>query len=416
MKNIFEKNKYILPIYATIAAFSTYFSMYAFRKPFSAATYEGLELWGIDYKIVLVIAQVLGYTISKFVGIKVISEMPAHRRSITILIFIGISWLSLLFLGFVPYPYNFVFMFINGLPLGMIWGLVFAYLEGRRYTEVLAAGLSASFIVSSGVVKSVGKYLMSDWNIQEFWMPFYTGLIFIPILLLSVFLLSKIPAPSESDKKLRQERVPMSRADRRKFFKRYAFGLVSLIIIYAFLTIFRDFRDNFAADIWIDLGYGGDYGVFTRSEIPVAFGVLIALGATMIVKNNKKALWLNHLIISIGIILIGTGTLAFVYNMINPFVWMILMGLGLYLGYVPYNSMLFERLVAVTGEKGNAGYLIYVADAFGYLGSVLILLYKNFWFKDMSYGNFFISSGYIISVVSIILLLFSWLFFRKSLR
>ena len=50
-------------------------------------------------------------------------------------------------------------MFINGLPLGMVFGLVMAYLEGRRQTEMLAAVLCASFIVSSGFVKSVGKWL-----------------------------------------------------------------------------------------------------------------------------------------------------------------------------------------------------------------------------------------------------------------
>ena len=53
-------------------------------------------------------------------------------------------------------------MFMNGLFLGMIWGLVFSYMEGRRVSEVLGAVLCASFIVSSGAVKSVGVLLMQD--------------------------------------------------------------------------------------------------------------------------------------------------------------------------------------------------------------------------------------------------------------
>ena len=69
-------------------------------------------------------------------------------------------------------------MLLNGLPLGMIWGLVFSYLEGRRQTELLGAGLSVSFIFSSGVVKSVGKVLMQDFGVTQMWMPFLTGLIF----------------------------------------------------------------------------------------------------------------------------------------------------------------------------------------------------------------------------------------------
>jgi hypothetical protein len=41
------------------AAFLAYASMYAFRKPFTAASFEGMHLAGVDYKVWLVIAQVI---------------------------------------------------------------------------------------------------------------------------------------------------------------------------------------------------------------------------------------------------------------------------------------------------------------------------------------------------------------------
>ena len=66
-------------------------------------------------------------------------------------------------------------MFLNGLPLGMIWGLVFGFMEGRRTSEVLGAVLCASFIVSSGAVKSVGKLLLAHWHVSPFWMPAAVG-------------------------------------------------------------------------------------------------------------------------------------------------------------------------------------------------------------------------------------------------
>ena len=42
--------------------------------PFSAATFSDVPGWSfaLDYKIALVIAQVAGYALSKFIGIKVI--------------------------------------------------------------------------------------------------------------------------------------------------------------------------------------------------------------------------------------------------------------------------------------------------------------------------------------------------------
>ena len=60
-----------------VASFGTYFCMYAFRKPLSTGVYTSYTLFGIGYKTCIIISQVLGYMLSKFIGIKVISELRA---------------------------------------------------------------------------------------------------------------------------------------------------------------------------------------------------------------------------------------------------------------------------------------------------------------------------------------------------
>jgi len=94
----------------------------------------------------------------------------------------GISWASLLCFAIIPYPYNFGLLFLNGLPLGLIWGIVFSFLEGRRYTEILGAIMASSFIFASGIVKSAGRMLIDYCSISDFWMPFCTGFLFLPFL------------------------------------------------------------------------------------------------------------------------------------------------------------------------------------------------------------------------------------------
>ena len=56
----------VFVVYAILASFSTYFCMYAFRKPFSAAKYEGLQFMDteVQLKTAFVISQIIGYTIS----------------------------------------------------------------------------------------------------------------------------------------------------------------------------------------------------------------------------------------------------------------------------------------------------------------------------------------------------------------
>jgi len=394
-------NPLAFTLFAGLAGFCAYFSMYAFRKPFAAATFGAVDGWhfAVDYKIALVLAQVAGYAASKLIGVKVISEIAPRHRGGAILGLIGVSWVALLAFAVVPAPWNVVALFLNGLPLGMIWGLVFGFMEGRRTSEVLGAILCASFILSSGVVKSVGKWLMVDVHVSPFWMPAATGAIFMPLLAGSVWALVQLPPPNAADEAARVRREPMGLVQRRAFLASYAPGVTLLVLSYVLLTALRDFRDNFAAEIWAALGFGEASGVFTASELPVAVVSLVVMGAVMLVRDNLRALLVMHGVILAGFLLLGGSTLAFQAHLLAPLSWMILTGAGLYMAYTPFNAMLFDRMIAFSGRVGTAGFLIYVADASGYLGSVALLVWRNFAMVDLDWLGFFVGSLYATSVV-----------------
>ncbi len=401
---------------AGLAGFCAYFSMYAFRKPFTAVTFDAVPGWSfaLDYKIALVMAQVVGYALSKVVGIKVVSELPAGRRGAAILGLIGASWLALVGFALIPAPWNVAMLFLNGLPLGMIWGLVFGYMEGRRVTEALGAILCASFIVSSGVVKSIGSWLAGPGHVDPLWMPAAAGALFFPLLLASVWWLGQLPAPSAADEASRVRRAPMNAASRAAFLARYGPGVGMLVIGYVLLTALRDFRDNFAAEIWTDLGYAHASAVFSQSELPVAAVSLLALGGLMAVRDNQRALaWVHGLIVA-GFLTLGASALAFQLHLISPLTFMILCGAGLYAAYTPFNAVLFERLIAISGQAATAGFLIYIADASGYLGSVALLLWRNFGATDLDWLRFFLASAYATSAVGAVLTTGAALYFRAA--
>jgi len=402
--------------FGAFAAFATYFCMYAFRKPFAVATFENLSFLGIDYKIVLIISQVMGYMISKFLGIKLISELKPKNRFIYLLGMISLAELSLVLFGLVPPPYNFVFMFLNGLPLGLVWGIVFSYLEGRKFTEIMGVVLCSSFIVSSGVVKSVGLIVMNTWSVSEFWMPAVTGAVFLIPFMLFSFLLNKIPPPTQEDKQLRKERLPMSREDRKKVIKTFFFPIVILILFYVCLTALRDFRDNFSREIWDAVGFEGNASIYTLSEIPIAVLVLILIGLFGFLKDNYKAFISYHMLLIIGVLFIGISTFLFQLEAVSAPFWMISIGFGLYICYVPFNCIFFDRMIATFRINGNAGYLIYLSDAFGYLGSMGVLLYKNFWQSNLSWLKFMVNSCYVIAVLGLVISVVSLLFFKNKYR
>jgi Family of unknown function (DUF5690) len=410
------RNRLATALFASIITFLTYCFVYGFRKGFTVCTFEGMSYAGVGYKVWLVISQVLGYACSKFYGIRFIAELKKIGRGKIILMLTGVSWLALFFFALVPAPWNIVLMFVNGFPLGMIWGIIFSYVEGRMTTDFIGAALSVSFIFSSGFVKSVAEYIRLQFHVTELWVPFYTGLVFALPLLISVYFLEKIPPPSEEDLASRSKRLPMSKEDRKKFVKMFLPGLVAAVGVYVFSTMFRDLRDNFIADMWIENGYGNQPSLFTKTETPVSVILLILMGCMILVRNNIKALRYTHFIIMIGFIITGVSSLLFINHQITAFWWLASVGLGLYTAYIPFNCIFFERLIAAFKYPGNVGFLIYVADSFGYLGSVLVLFVKEFMKLHLKWSGFYSHGVVVLSVLGVAGTIMSLLYFSNKFK
>ena len=398
-----------------VAAFCTYTSMYGFRKGITAVQFDGVEFGGIDYKIWLITAQVLGYAVSKGIGVKVVSEMKPPQRPWYVLGLILFAELALLGFGAVPAPYNIVFLFLNGLPLGMVYGTVLGMLEGRKQTEILVAALTASFIFASGLVKTVALLLMQQGGVSELWAPFVTGVIFVLPLLLSVWGLSRLPAPSEEDKILRTERLPMNRLDRKNFLRTFPTGLTLLIISYVLLSAFRDFRDNFAPEILKGTS-SGNPTIFAQTETLIALIILSLMAGLRWVENHFQAFTLINILMISGAVLVGFSTWLYQLGTVSASAWFMLTGLGMYMAYVPCNGLYFERLVATFRYVSTVGFIVTLADWYGYLGSVAVLLYKNFGQADLSFQEFFAFGCYGLSAVYILLTVVSYGSFRKQYR
>ena len=403
----------MLTVYAAITAFAVYSSMYVFRKAFAAASFSG---HGAMFKEWLIIAQAIGYALSKFAGIKVVSEVSFGDRGrmiVKLITFAGLSWVGF---ALSSYPFNFLFVLLNGLTLGMIWGLVFGFLEGRQTTELMGAVLSVSFIVSSGFSRSTGAFLLKHWNIPDIWMPALASAVFFIPLIIFVRLLEKIPSPSEEDIRMRTQRPPLSASRRKHFIRSFLPGIILFVPAYMLLTTLRDFRDNFSLEIWQEAGIEGDPSLFTRTELPIALLVLMVMASLMLIRSNRTALSIIHLIILAGFVITGLSMYLFTHHFISPFFWMVLTGTGLYMAYVPFNCLFFERLIAAFRYPGTSGFIMYVADAMGYLSSVSILIVKIFAEPKLDWLKGFVQFGYFTAIFGMILVTGSLVYFLRKPR
>ncbi len=408
------KTELAVALVAALVSFAAYTSIFCFRKAFNVAPFAGHRLLGLDYKVLLVVTQVAGYMLSKFYGIKFISELKRVGRGRLILLLVFVSWIAWLLFAIIPPPYNFWCLALNGFPLGMLWGVVFSYIEGRRATDFISAALAVSFIFGSGVAKSVGLLVMNEWKVSEYWMPFTVGLIFMIPLLLLVYALEKIPAPTGKDEQERMKRTPMTKTERVLLLKKFGAGIALLVLIYIMVTILREVRDSFMADMWRESGEVFNSGTMANTETIISLCILVLVGIMVWVRNSYVAFVAALVIMLAGFLVTGWVTLLYNNHSISFFYWITFTGLGLYMVYIPFNSILFERFIAAYRFSGNVGFLIYIADSFGYLGSVGVVLTKSVFSLQLSWLPFYNALVTIMSVAGVIGTLIAIVYFMRK--
>ncbi|GIS60154.1 MAG: hypothetical protein CM1200mP2_23790 [Planctomycetaceae bacterium] len=284
----------------------------------------------MDLKTAFVISQIIGYALSKVIGIKVCAEIDRQKRAPGGLVWmIVVAELSLLLFAILPNNLKVVAIFFNGLPLGMVWGLVVLYLEGRRTSEMLLAGLSCAYIVARGGRQRHRP--LADVDLPD--RPVLDALCHGHLLSAPVRGIGLAPQPAAetpdaADIEARVKRTTMGGSQRWQFFRQFLPEMILLSTVYFFLTAYRDFRDNFGKEIFESLGYGQTPAIFTRSELWVAFGVMAALAGLNLIRDNRRGLYGAFVIMTFGVFLLGAGTILWDLKLVSGLNWMILTGLG----------------------------------------------------------------------------------------
>jgi MFS family permease len=353
-----------------------YFLVYALRKAFTASAFDGLYLWGMDYKVVISISQIAGYLLSKYCGIKIVSELKrAHRLPAIILSAAGAE-LSLVLFGLIPCPVNFVCLFFNGLSLGCMWGFLFSYIEGRRLTDLLAGFLGVSIVISSGAAKSFGLYVLS-LHVSPFWMPAIIGGIAAPLLAGIAVLLDRLPEPTAEEKCEKSEREPLHKDRRRHLLRKYAPLLIPLFVVNILYTVLRDIKEDFLVDIIRYTDIRLSPFLFVRLDAIVTLLLLVILGSMIKVRDNRRALIILLALMFAGSVVVFLSSVFFDGMRATPLLWLFLQSMGIYTAYLAFQTVFFDRFIACFKIKGNVGFFIYMSDFLGYSASCLFLCGKS---------------------------------------
>lgn len=378
---------WLFVLWAGGTALLSYSLVYALRKPFTAAEFDGLQVAGMDYKIVVSMIQLIGYVCAKLLGIKYISELKPEGRLKFIVGSAALSEVSLIAFGLLPVPYNIFALFFNGLSLGCMWGVIFSFLEGRRTTDILASIMGVSMALSSGVAKSLGLYALNDLGVSEFWMPALVGAVAFPLLCFMGWMMTRFPAPTAADIAARTKRVTLDGRQRWQLFVKFMPLLIMLFGANLLLTVQRDIKEDFIVCI-IDVSQVSSWAFAHLDSIAtlVLLGVFALLSA---VGNHLRALCLILIMSAIGM-----GTIAFLgaeAGSLNMPVtaWLFLQTLCIDIAYLSFQTIFFERFIACFKVRGNVGFFIITIDFIGYLGTLCLLLFKEFKAPHIDWTSFY---------------------------
>lgn len=374
-------------LWAGGAALLSYSLVYALRKPYTAAAFEGLEFFHMDYKVAVTIVQILGYLIAKFAGIKLISELKKETRFRFIVLASILAELALVGFWLLPAPYNLLVMFFNGLALGCMWGVIFSFIEGRRVTDLLASMLGVSIVFSSGTAKSIGLFVMNTLHIDQFLMPALIGGVALPLLLLLGYSLSRLPQPDEHDIASKSKRETLNGKQRWELFRQYMPMLTLLLAANFLLVILRDIKEDFLVNIFDVSSYSS--WIFARIDSIVTLIILGIFGLMMFVKSNIKSLMLLLSMVIAGSVVMGITSFGYNSIQLGPLSWLFIQSLCLYIAFLTFQTIFFDRFIACFKIRGCVGFFIALIDFIGYTGTVLVLTVKEFMHPDIDWLEFY---------------------------
>lgn len=258
------------------------------------------------------------------------------------------------------------------------------YAQGRRASDALMPAATACMLVSSAISRAIAPAIKdhllggggddNDDNETAYrWMPAtVSALAFMPMLVAAVALAAS-PRATEADAAARVRRTGGTLATDLTWLRRHWAPLLGLAVNNTVLQAVRGVRDVFATDL---LGADAPWWHWIVADVPTCLGACLLYAPFVLVGGNRRAFMaVNALGLVAGALMILGGVLGLV-DAVPPLPFLVVSGLGYYLGVVPFagGGVIIERLVAASATPVDAMLLNVVCQLPGYTGALAVLL------------------------------------------
>ena len=340
---------------------------------------------GLSYKTCLALAQTSGYAIGKVPSLLYSPKLPQsqlHRALVAILISAG---LLVVLSCLTPPAASVVLITLACVCLAPTWSVLQRFLEGRRDTEAIVAVVSFSYIGGSGLCKGVAVDLTKVHGFTDGEAVAACALVGMGVGVAAAMGVAAQPPPSAADVAKRGRRHAMvSYRDELGQLVRGGFGPGILLIVaaYTLLGSLRAYRDYFQLELFAAVDLRQSSSLFATSESSISLFVLASSAGFGRFEDNTRALrWILRVAAPSAL---GIALLTHLHEsgVLGGLSWMVGVGACTFLGYVPLGTMVHDRLLGAARYDSTSALLNLLMDASVLLGTVSILIYKDFFIED----------------------------------
>ena len=134
------------------------------------------------------------------------------------------------------------------------------------------------------------------------------------------------------------------------------------------------------------------------------------------VKDNLKALSILFGLIIMGMIVMSVVSFGQERFQLPPVVWLFVQSLCLYIAYLTFQTIFFDRFIACFKIHGNVGFFIVTTDFLGYTGTVLVLVLKEFCNPHIDWAVFYNQFAGYVGIFCCITFICSFVYLHQRFR
>lgn len=356
-----------------------YYSSIFFIKTsmFSASWAREDRFLHLDFKAALALAQTAGYLVGKGPSMAYSPKLERHQLPAALLAVIWGSGSMVLVMALGPPWLGVPAVAMACVFLAPSWSVLQRFIEGRSHTEAIVAVTSFAYIGVSGIVKTCGAQLLR-WGLTERRMVACCVLGGVCVGSVSGLAVAAHPPPSAADVRRRghRERITSVRAEGAMLFRRYGTGLGITMAAYVLCGALRAYRDYFQVELYSAAGINSSHtSVFALGEGVISALVLVTCAGFSRIHDNMRAMYSILATSAAGGVIIVVVTASWLAGSVAGVFWVVGVGCGTFLAYVPLGTMIFDRLLAAAGESLTSSLLQLVADTCVLVGTAALLCF-----------------------------------------